>query len=408
MERKVSTLNLKQGMYVSSLDRPWMDTPFLIQGFFITSESDIDVLQRYCDHIVIDTSKGVGADNYIGDDRVMPTNRRLEQYLSGGAPQVSYVNTHSREAEIPLAKLTLDDATRKIESVLENVRQGRKLDVNAIKDAIEPVIDSVIRNPDALMWLTRLHKKDSYTYQRSLDNCALAIAFGRHMGLPKNNLRTVAIGTLLMDTGMVRVPSEILLKKTPLMEYEFEEIKKHVGYSVEMLSKTSGIGRDVINIALTHHERFDGSGYPNGLVGTQAPVYGRMAAIIDCYDAMTSLRPHGEAMSPYRVLQQIYNWRNKYFQDELVEQFLQCLGVYPTGSLVEMSTGEIGIVLAQNRTRRLRPKVMLLLDADKNAYSDYKTIDLTEHLTDEDGNDLNILHGLDPGAYGIDPTEFYL
>lgn len=408
MERKVSTMYLKTGMYVSSLDRPWMDTPFLIQGFFITRESDIQALQKYCDHIVIDTSRGVEAEYYVGDEMALPTNRRLEKFLAGGKPQIVYVDKHSAEEELPFARVSLDDASAIITDILDEVKQGKSLNVKAIREAVEPVIDSVIRNPEALMWLTRLRDKNKYAYARSLDNCALAIAFGRHMGLPKADLRSIAVGTLLMDTGMARVPDSILKKKTPLSESEFDEIRKHVGYSAEILKKTKGIGKDVLNIALTHHERFDGSGYPGGLVGTQAPVYGRMAAIVDCYDAMINERPYGNAMSPHRVLQQIYNWRNRFFQDELVEQFLQCMGVYPTGSLVEMTSGEVGIIIAQNRTRRLRPKVMLLLDSDKKAYDEYVTIDMAMQSADDCGHEMNILHGLDPGEYGIDPTEYYL
>ena len=164
----------------------------------------------------------------------------------------------------------------------------------------------------------------------------------------------------------------------------------------------------MINIALTHHERFDGSGYPNGIMGTMIPVYGRMAGIIDVYDAMTSKRPYSEAIAQHAALQKIYNWRNKFFQDELVEQFLQCLGVYPTGSLVEMNTGEVGIVLSQNRTQRLKPKIMMLLDADKSRYENYKIVDLMTQASDASGHVMNIAAGLDPGAYGIDASEFYL
>jgi HD-GYP domain-containing protein (c-di-GMP phosphodiesterase class II) len=408
VEHKVSTLYLKTGMYVSDLDRPWIDTPFLIQGFLVTDEEDIKTLQQYCEYVVIDTSRGAEASFYITEDQKLPTNNRLEQYLSGGSPEVEYADAHSTEDEMPLARQSFDEASIHIADMLEALKQGKKLEIETVKAAVEPILDSVIRNPEALMWLTQLQDKNKYTYTRSLDNCALAIAFGRHMGLPKDDLRTLAIGHLLMDTGMVKVPNDILEKDTPLTDTEFEQIKKHVEYSVDILRHSSGIDIDVINIALTHHERFDGSGYPEGLVGNQVPVYGRMAAIVDCYDAMTSKRAYGKAVSPHRVLQQIYNWRNKYFQDELVEQFLQCLGVYPTGSLVEMTSGEVGIVLAQNRNRRLRPKVMLLLDSSKQAYPEYRTIDLLEHVSDNTGHELSILHGLDPGAFGIDPTEFYL
>jgi HD-GYP domain-containing protein (c-di-GMP phosphodiesterase class II) len=253
-----------------------------------------------------------------------------------------------------------------------------------------------------------MHKKSAYAYSHSVDNCALAIAFGRHMGLPKKDLRTLAVGLLMMDMGNVRVPEPVLNKKGRLTEVEYRIVKKHVAHGVEILQNTKGISEDVINIALTHHERFDGSGYPNALQGTQIPVYGRMAAIIDCYDAMTSVRPYSSAKSPYAALQNIYNWCGSAFQPELVEQFLQCMGVYPTGSLIEMTSGEVGIVLAQNATQRMRPKIMLILDEDKSHLMEYKTIDLIKQYEDSSGNPLNIRRGLDPGCYGIDPTEYYL
>jgi len=168
------------------------------------------------------------------------------------------------------------------------------------------------------------------------------------------------------------------------------------------------MNEDIINIALTHHERFDGSGYPNGLHGTRIPVYGRMAAIIDCYDAMTSNRPFSTAKSPYSALQNIYNWRGSAFQPELVEQFLQCMGVYPTGSLVEMTNGSVAIVLEQNLTQRMRPKIMLILDEEKQHLMEYKTVNLATTFEDASRMPMNIYRGLDPGAYGIDPTEYYL
>jgi HD-GYP domain-containing protein (c-di-GMP phosphodiesterase class II) len=277
-----------------------------------------------------------------------------------------------------------------------------------VKGVVEPILESVIRNPEALMWLTQMRHKDSYTYAHSVDNCALAIAFGRHMGLYKDDLNTLATGLLLMDIGKMRIPPEVLNKTEPLTEDEFRLVRSHVGHSVEILEKSDGIGIDIINIALTHHERFDGSGYPSGLVGTQTPVYGRMAAIVDVYDALTSVRPYGSAVSPYTALQEIYNWRNKYFQEELVEQFLQCLGVYPTGSLVEMHSGEVAIVMSQNKTRRMSPQIMLLLDKDKKPYPEYQIINLINQPSEYDQNPLTIFRGIDPGSYGIDPTEFYL
>ena len=408
MDQKVNVAYLKVGMYVSNLDRPWIDTPFLLEGFSIQNEEDITALSKYCVYVYIDTDRGIGATEYIENTPRLKTNPQLERFLQDNNKQVNYENTIPLKEELPATKTALEGASNQVAHIMEDVKEGKNLDIKAVRGIVEPILDSIIRNSEAYMWLSMMQKKSSYIYSHSVDNCALAIAFGRHMGLPKKDLRTLAIGLLMMDMGNVKVPEAILNKKARLTEAEYRIVKKHVGYSVDILNETEGMGEDIRNIALTHHERFDGSGYPNALQGTHIPVYGRMAAIIDCYDAMTSHRPFSKARSPYAALQSIYNWRGSAFQPELVEQFLQCIGVYPTGSLVEMSNGEVAIVLEQNLTQRMRPKVMLILDRDKSQLKEYRTVDLVEKLEDSNHLPLNIYRGLDPGAYGIDPTEYYL
>ena len=408
MDRKVNVAYLKIGMYVSNLDRPWIDTPFLLEGFLIKSEEDLLALNQYCTYVYIDPDRGIGASVYIEEAPRLKTNSYLERFLQDNKKKVEYKNTSPTKEEIPAAQTALESASNQVAHIMEDVKEGKNLNIEAVRGVVEPILDSIIRNSEAYMWLTMMQKKSSYTYSHSVDNCALAIAFGRFMGLPKKDLRTLAIGLLMMDMGNVNVPEGILNKKGRLTEAEYRIVKKHVGNSVVILKKTKGMNEDIINIALTHHERFDGSGYPNGLHGTRIPVYGRMAAIIDCYDAMTSNRPFSTAKSPYSALQNIYNWRGSAFQPELVEQFLQCMGVYPTGSLVEMTNGSVAIVLEQNQTQRMRPKVMLILDEEKQHLMEYKTVNLATTFEDESRMPMNIYRGLDPGAYGIDPTEYYL
>ena len=408
MDRKINVAYLKTGMYVSNLDRPWIDTPFLLEGFLIKSEEDIIALNQYCTYVYIDTDRGVGASIYIEEGPRLKTNSYLERFLQDNKKKVEYKNTRPTKEEIPDTQTALESAINQVAHIMEDVKEGKNLNIVAVRGVVEPILDSIIRNSEASMWLSMMQKKNSYTYSHSVDNCALAIAFGRFMGLPKKDLRTLAVGLLMMDMGNVNVPEGILNKKGRLTEAEYRIVKKHVGHSVVILKKTKGMNEDIINIALTHHERFDGSGYPNALQGTQIPVYGRMAAIIDCYDAMTSDRPFSAAKSPYSALQNIYNWRGSAFQPELVEQFLQCMGVYPTGSLVEMTNGSVAIVLEQNLTQRMRPKVMLILDEDKQHLMEYKTVNLATTFEDASRMPMNIYRGLDPGAYGIDPTEYYL
>ena len=407
-EKKISTVYLQAGMYVSSLDRPWIDTPFLLQGFLIKDDEEIMLLKKYCKHVYIDTDKGIDSAHFVNESQNLKTNERLERCLTDQSKLVQYEDTKTAYEEMPVAKMAVDEASFRVVSIMESVKSGKSIDVAQVRTVVEPIVESIIRNPDALMWLTQMRHKDSYTYSHSVDNCALAIAFGRHMGLPKSDLDILAMGLLLMDVGKMKIPADLLNKTGPLTEAEYKVVRGHVKHSVEILKRSEGIDTDIINIALTHHERFDGSGYPNGLVGTQTPVYGRIAAIIDCYDAMTSERPYSKPVSPYKALQEIYNWRNRYFQEELVEQFLQCLGVFPTGTLVEMHSGEVGIVMAQNKTRRMSPQVMLLLDKNKKSLPDYMIVDLMNQPSEYNDDPLAILRGLDPGSYDIDPTEFYM
>jgi len=409
MDLKVSVSYLKIGLYVSNLDRPWIDTPFLLEGFVIETEDDITALARHCTYVFIDTDRGITAEEYIDDAPPrLKTNAYLERFLQDNKKKVEYEDVKTTKEELPDAQIAMEAASNQVAHIMDDVKEGKNLNIEAVRGVVQPILNSIIRNSEAYLWLSMMQKKSAYTYSHSVDNCALAIAFGRYMGLPKKDLQTLAIGLLMMDMGNVKIPEQILNKKGRLTETEYRIVKKHVRHGVDILRETEGMNEDIVNIALTHHERFDGSGYPNALLGAHIPVYGRMAAIIDCYDAMTSKRPFSAAKSPYAALQNIYNWRGSAFQPELVEQFLQCMGVYPTGSIVEMTNGEIGIVLSQNLTQRMRPKIMLLLDQDKAHFAEYKTIDLAKMFEDLEGYPLNILRGLDPGAFGIDPTEYYL
>jgi len=407
MDRKVSTAYLKVGMYVSKLDRPWLQTPFLIQGFFIKDEDQICTLVKYCNFVHIDTELGSQADLYLGSTPVtqlkqsLTSNKQVERILDTGRKAVNYVDKSTMVEELPEAKAALEKASECVARIVEqNLRNGR-LDIVSVKKAVEPVLESMIRNSDAFIWLSKMRHYDAYSYEHSVQNCALGIAFGRHMGLNKRELNTFATGLLLMDIGKIRLPKELLIKSAPLTSAEAEIMRKHVAYTVEILRKTQSINEHVINIALTHHERYDGSGYPNGLKGMQIPAYGRMASIIDCYDVMTTTTPYRDAISEHKALQNIYNSRDKLFQQELVEQFMQCMGVYPTGSLVELSSGAVGAILSQNTQQKLKPKIILLLDENKRPYKKRRIFDLTK----QEKTPLHILKSLENNAYGVDVRQ---
>ena len=407
MDCKVSTAYLKVGMYVSKLDRPWKKTPFLIQGFHIQDEEDICQLVKFCNFVYIDTVRGVSAEMYLEGasnkylKQSLARSRQVESILDTGKKIVDYDDEKTTVEELPEAKAAFEHASDCVARIVEQDLKEGQLNISNVKGAVAPIVDSMVRNSDAFMWLAKMRDHDAASYDHSVQNCALGIAFGRHLGLNKRSLNTLATGLLLMDVGKSKLPKELLSKTTNLLNAEEEILRKHVAFTVEILRKTKGINDHVINIALTHHERYDGSGYPNGLVGIQTPAYGRMAAIIDCYDVMITATPSKEAMPEHQALQNIYNMRDKSFQKELVEQFIQCMGVYPTGSLVELSTGAVGAVLAQNTQQKLKPKIIMLLDESKRPVKKRTVCDLAK----QNKMPLHIAKSLENNAYGVDVTQ---
>lgn len=404
MERKVSTLCLKIGMYVSRLDRPSLDTPFALSDFIINDENDIDNLKKFCEYIYINIEKGVEADTYL-DEPTQINRHYLDDFLEDGKRQVEYHEQTTAFQEFPVAETALREANIKVTMIMDNLKAGEELDVQAVREAVQPMLDTMIRNSDALLWMLKVHEKDDYTYAHHTDNCALAIAFGKHLGLYKEDLRLLAMGMLLLDVGKTKIPAEIINKPGTLTKEEFAAAKKHVEYGVEILSDNPGISETIISMVLTHHERFDGSGYPRALKDSQIPVFGRIAAIIDVYNAMISKTPYRDAIAPQVVLGELHKWRNKYFQNELVEHFLQCLGEFPTGSLVEMTSGEVGIIVAQNKQERLKPTIMMLLDEQKKECEVSSMVDMVSNPVDSSGLELKILSSLKPGAYGADTSK---
>jgi HD-GYP domain-containing protein (c-di-GMP phosphodiesterase class II) len=260
----------------------------------------------------------------------------------------------------------------------------------------------MVRHTGPCIWLVRLKQEDRYTYQHPLGAAIWAVALGRQLGLPKTDLRTLAIGGLLFDIGKLGVDPELLQTTRQLSDAEFQQVRNHVKLGVEMIQGSTLMNTDVIDMITYHHERHDGSGYPKGLRGDDIPVFARIAAIVDCYDAITSHRGYASAIAPSTAIKMLYEWKDIDFQGELVEEFIQAVGVYPAGTLVELSNREVGVVMAAYRESRLRPRLLVLLDADKKPLDQPRTLDLKHVTKAPDGSPLEIRSSLEPGAHDID------
>lgn len=412
-ERRIAVDELRLGMYVCRLDRPWVETPFPLQGFLIDSQEQIRVLTEYCRHVCIDALKSVDTrpEPLRGQGmrpRPRPAQAAARQRLGPPHP-VRYTNLASLEDEVPRAREAQEHAEQAAARIIADVRAGRKLSARDVDEAVQPIVQSVLRNADAFFWISSLRKRDAYAWSHAVNCSALAAAFGRHMGFPEEVLVDLASGGLLLDVGKAELPDALLAHTGALDAAQQRDMRRHVALSLRIIAEAGSGNEQVRDMVRTHHERHDGSGYPDGLREEQIPLVGRMAAVVDCYDALTSDRPWRPAFSRHDALQQLYRRADTQFQREVVEQLTQCLGVYPTGSLVELSTGEVAIVMAQNRARHLRPRVMVLTNADKELDSRFRAVDL---MAQADGRALeasiHITRTLEPGAYGLDPTELYL
>lgn len=420
-------------MYVARLDRPWLETPFLFQGFPITTTADIEKLKQYCEYVYVDQTLSETTPSArmrqqsasLTDARKPGLLSRLLARLKGSfGIQSKYSTELSGEAEGPgsvyqdqvslidelaSARHTHDKAQSIISEMMSGLRTGGRLDLDVVQSVVAPMVDSVLRNNDALAWLSRLRSKDDYSYGHSIATSVYTIVLGRHIGYSREELHQIGLGGLLLDIGKTRLPAELLKKVEKLTDEEMLQVRSHVGHSVDILEKTPGMDPVVIEMVRTHHERRNGEGYPHGLTGDEIPMFGQIGGLCDAFDAMTSVRPYADTMSAYEAMRKLLAVAGSEFKSELVEQFIQCIGMFPTGSLVELSTGEIGIVIAQNKLRRLRPVVMVILDAKKKPLQKFKRVDMREDSEDEDGNlALWIRWGLEPGAYGVDPSDYYL
>jgi putative nucleotidyltransferase with HDIG domain len=420
MKKKIPVQDLRPGMYVSELDRHWRETPFLFQGFEIESDEQIEEISRYCKHVFIDTEQGKDITSKRRpvanittpttppqeQKRVVKLEKVLHRFTAGHRRPPRYQDVTALEEEIGHAREIVTETREAVYDIMGDVRLGRSINTSSAKKIVADMVDSVIRNPDALMCLNQLKDKDEYTALHSLRVCVLALAFGRHLDLSDEELNLLGIGALLHDIGKMKVPNEIINKPGKLTDEEFALMKSHVPRGVEILEQTHGIPSIAIDVARYHHERFAGGGYAAGFKGEEIGLFGSIGGIVDCYDAITSDRSYHTGLSAHDALNKMYSWRGRDFQPILVEQFIQCMGIYPIGSVVELSNGGIGVVVSINRARRLRPKVAMVLDADKKPFAPSRVVDLMDYANEKGSAKLEIRKVLPPGEHGVIPTKY--
>lgn len=414
-------------MFVTKLDRSWLGTPFVFEGFVITSMSQIDAIKKYSKFVTIDLqtephARGVSRTGVAGPVAVREVTHfglQTEPPTMGVSRTdvtepvavrgvTRYSASVALEKEVPRARVLYADCQVAISRMMERLRSDEPLATKELKETVNEIVESVLRNPDAMMLLAKVKTKGDYEFVRAVDTSLLMITFGRFLQLERAQLDILGLAGMLLDVGKITIPDAVLRKPALLTPKEYEIAKQHVLHSVEIISKQKELPQEVIDIVLQHHERQDGSGYPRGFRGAEIMLYGAIAGIVDSYSAMISKRPYGEQLSPSNALSKLYKLRRTLFHQALIEQFIQCIGIYPVGSVVELNSGEIGVVITQNLVRRLQPRVMVILDEDWKPLRPEKILDLMKEPQVTADKPYRIQRTLPRDTLPVDLQDYFL
>ncbi len=370
MIKKLRTDDLDVGMFVSDFNTPWLRHPFLGNRRKIRSSRDVDALLRQgVAEVYIDTSRGRDSGKALEVEQVESALRaRLQAEISNppdpahdsGAPPV--IAEIPFEQELRRARKIYEEARCVVREFFDTVRAGGEVDGDTARETVCRMVDSIFRNPDALLSLARLKSFDEYTAHHCLNVAVLSLHLGAALGVLQEELLRLGIGAILHDVGKVRVPASLVKKQHGLSGAEFELVKTHVAQGADIILRSPNLPEDAALVALNHHERYDGSGYLRGLRGAAIGKFGLIVTVADVYDAMTSERSYKKRIAPAQAVKRIYEWAGSYFHPVHVRRFIQCVGIYPTGSLVQLDTGETGVVVRQNRGQALRPWIRLCRD----------------------------------------------
>lgn len=519
MQERVPVANLNIGMFVVELDRPWLDTPFLLQGFLIEDERTLDQLRGICEHVIVDRARSAGEEYRAEPKQAREPSQRIARVVhrivpgiapsapqqpgrsagagssvsetvvegtqsdapalradgtAGGSPRIHFRQRSSERAtsdgetlqdelveanggdqpglfgwlrhllpqrrdrlsadgsgeidlpqdtlpplvrihesmpvqqELAQANETYNKAKQFLQKTVRDIKVGKGLEIEAVESVVGDLVDSILRNPSALQLLSRLRETDSTAYDHALQIGVLLVSFGRELGFGRSELEQLGQVGLLFDIGKLRIDEALLNKRGTLTPSEFEEVKRHVQYSLEMIGDAGNIPAPVMTAVAQHHERLNGSGYPKGLRGASIGAFGRMAGIVDCFAALTSPRPYAETVSAYDAMRMLQKWGDTFFNAGMVEQFIQAIGIFPVGTLVELSTGEAAVIIEQHRAHRLKPKVLIISDRARNPLGVPITLDLLYGTGSLDGTPPYIRRGLPAESVGTHSAEFYL
>ena len=396
--KRVRVEELRTGMYIHDLNCGWLQHGFLRQRFLLRHPDQIQKMRDQGMHeLYIDTERG---DDVAGAPTKAEIDLVLDQQLKQSAAAGAALPTArvSQKEESVQARRILGEASVMVDGLLLDVRLGKQVEPAKAGPLVKEINASVLRNPGALLSLCRIKQADTYTFQHSVSICALLVSFTNALGMPADLVHEAGLGGLLHDIGKMKIPNEILNKPGKLTEEEFTIMKSHATLSRDLLTGVPGISDMVIRIAGEHHERMGGGGYPAGIPGEGISQIGRMAAIVDVYDALTSNRVYHKGMEPSEVLKKLLEWSGAHLDGDLVQQFIRTLGIYPVGALVRLTSGRLAVVVEQSEDL-LRPTVRLVFDTKLGLPLPVKDLHLL-HAPEE------IEDYEEPGDWDLDPLVY--
>ncbi len=366
MKKKVSVENLVPGAYVCDFGRTWFNRPFIFGKQLIKDEWMIERIRRYdITEVYIDTARGLDIKKpplTLADwQEAFSGNEGLREKLAvERSPWVPY------EKELEKAKEIKDKAHLFVQELTESVKTGATFDIDIASEIVDEMVGSIARNRDALLSLISIQNKDEYLFNHSINVSVMMASFCKFQGMDAEKIRIYSTGALFHDLGKTRIPDEILLKPGTYTNEETKLVKMHPQYGKEILAKLDNVHPEMLEVVYDHHERMDGSGYPNGLQGHDISLGGRMVSILDVYDALTSDRPHQKASTPTEVLKYLFESSPEKYDFELLQKFIQSIGIYPVGSLVRLNSGFLAVVVESAKDNLLQPIVQLVYDFNKN------------------------------------------
>lgn len=436
VQLKVESDEVISGMYVCKLDRPWVETPFPFQGFYVTRDREIELIRKYCNFVFIDIERGVVPDGMSAARKkaqspVVELNEgtqenKLETKQQAASAVVKAVADIPKVKPLPIKKNqygeprqfqkqirkaedVYNELRKNVASVYNEIRLGKRLSMEKMRQHADQMVQQVVSNPDTLIWLARLQTVDTHSYDHSIRMSVWSLFLGRHIGLSEAKLSDLALGALFADIGKTKLSKTILsAAESELSDADLARKRAHVEYGIQIMVQDPAFPEASLDIIASHHERFDGRGYPSGLRGDEIPLLARIVGLVDEYLCMVSPRRSQDTLSPSQAVDELYKMRNNLFQSQLVDEFIQAVGIYPSGTAVEMSTGEKGVVISHDFRNRLRPRVARIISANGEKYEKGDVVDLSSDAFDEDGNLIRITKALPIDGLDFDVSQVHM